>query len=216
MKKYIAVGMVLLASLLAVPMPVAASVPTTTDGAKLVAWLETRADPDAAFDRLSKVQRQSVKSYLALDSVVPIKQGPGVDSPMVTEADEYCQYGKFYGLSAKNRLGVTLWEYWLITDRCWAGGPFAAGSVRDGAKFTYTNFRRYATNVAIFWTFKNIDLNVSGGIGYSRWSVFTQAEFQTCIFNGLGCFGAVYPWMQFVSPPPNVNYLSSYSFSGTW
>lgn len=190
----------LVSAFLMIPSPVAAAVPTTTNAAQLVAWLETRANPDAAFWRLNRVQRDNVKEYLSAAKVRPGPTVNGADvdyaqrTATVTMSDgEQCQFGKKARLDYINQVGVTLWTYVLVADRCW-----------DGDKFTYTAFRRYATNVFIFWGFSNIELQQAGGEGRSRWQVFTQADFQFCIIgvDGLGCFKHVYPWMQFDSPYP--------------
>lgn len=189
-----------LLSALAVPAPVAAAVPTTTNASQLVAWLETRANPDAAFWRLNKVQRHNVKEYL---SAATIRKGPTVNSApeaadyairtsTVTMSDgEQCQFGKKGRVDYINQVGVTLWSYILVADRCWVGSTF-----------TFTAYHRYFTNVIVFWDGKHIEISETGGEGKNRWQVFTQAEMSFCILgiDGLGCFKHVYPWVEFDSP----------------
>jgi len=166
-----------------VAAPVAASVPTTTDGAKLVAWLETRANPDYAYrTKLTRVQKKAVRRYLTPVTVVIYRRGWRVDSPTNTNtaAGEVCQ-SSYDHLLYQNWLGGTVWEYDLDVEWCWNG------------LITSTKGTAYAPVIGLFWEYKSVSRQEAAGVGYSRWSLFTQAQFQLCIFK-IGCLMSYWPW----------------------
>lgn len=195
--KKIGMALVLLAGLLAVPLPVAAAVPKTTDAKTLVTWIDWHSCQSCAFSRLSSTQQSSVKAYLSPDH---FRRGPRVEAPAptplaaaaTTAGAETCQFGVKGRLDMLNTLGVTLWSYVMETDRCWD----------SSGVFTYVATRRYVTNVITFWSFDKIEKTETGGVGSTRWDVFTQDQMKFCIFAGFGCFRYSYPYLHLQSPNP--------------
>jgi hypothetical protein len=71
--KKLAAALLIAASALSMPVlvaPVAASVPRTTDGATLYAWIKKHDCPSCAYKRLSWKQKQAVKHYETPNSYV--------------------------------------------------------------------------------------------------------------------------------------------------
>jgi hypothetical protein len=217
-----------------VAAPVAAAVPTTTNPYKLYVWVTSKSCPSCAYQRLSDTQRKAFKSYLKTSG---IKTGPIVNAPspsnavMQQAADDLaadtaaavattgsggCQNDQFYNVTGYGDIPFrhTVWEYWMITDRCWAGGPWPAGSVRDGAVFTSTHARVYPDRMLFFITYTPQVRNDSGGDGKAYWTAYAEAQFQICIVSGFGCTNANYPHITFRSPYPGANYLSSFQWEG--
>jgi hypothetical protein len=199
MVRAIAFALLLLAAL-ASPMPTAAAVPTTTDGATLYAWLQHRACPSCAFTRLSRAQKHAVKEYETPHYYV--QRGPRRDAPVTTATTtgEQCQTTGYYE-QARNVLGMTVWTYWLYVDRCWDG------------PFTWVNYRRYVTDVMLFWSMTNQPIQLVGGVGAYRLSIWSSAEFRACVFQKFGCFQYSYPWISFDSPSGSSD-LSTYYMTG--
>lgn len=189
----------------------AASVPSTTDGATLVHWLRQRADPDYAYRvRLSYAQKKSVRRYLTPTSVTIYRRGWRVDAPIngaagtetgttagTTAATDVAN-GAYDHLVYRNWLGGTVWEYDL--DLSWYS---SSGS----GLFSYTHATASAPVVGLFWYYRPVSRQETAGVGFDRWSVFVQAQFEFCILK-VGCLASYWPYKDAEVTPASASWTT--------
>jgi len=190
-----------LCCLLTTPMGAAAGDLNKAHVERLIARIDSSADPVAAFSQLNADERAAVNDYLGNGTIeittspvqaVNASGSPAKSAGLVAAAAETC-WTITKTLNFNNYFGTTLWQWKQRAD--WCG---------NGSKITRKLYWNYWGVVrADFWTYRAHTANQGGGVNFTYWTTFAQAEFKYCPPLS-PCLNTKYPWIDMTMRPNGI------------